>query len=355
MAPSIDGYVPGVKTGILEWLESVRCPDKGWGRWKYHAAMTRPWALQASGIAIGLLNRLDALESVPEQKKQQAVLFLQSCQDPSDHLFKDPLETEADHVGEHTWEQIWGQRNGSALSALAILGIEPNLSPARAQFADLRQVDAQNWTLSLDWRNPWRFGESWSRAIQAFLATLPPDERNDSVPVLAAMFDVMESEILDPATGMPTLRGCDRDLPRAMAGLFKIMMGYLAVGRVVPHAERAIDATLGLQHDNGEFGHRRDMCMNWDALWVLRELDKQLEYAYRHGDIVQAGNDTSEVLMSQYRKSDGGFAFHGEVCLTKYHSIRLCETPLPISDILGTMMCLSCLEYADEWNSGDQD
>jgi len=92
---------------------------------------------------------------------------------------EDPLETETDHVGEHTWEQIWGQRNGAALNALALLGVARDAPRARSQFADLTKVDGAEWTLSLDWRNPWRFGESWSRAIRAFLATLPESERND--------------------------------------------------------------------------------------------------------------------------------------------------------------------------------
>ena len=71
---------------------------------------------------------------------------------------------------------------------------------------------------------------------------------------------------------------------------------------------------------------------------------------YRHTDIVEAASRTCEVLMNEYRKEDGAFAFHGEHCLKNHHSIRLCETPQPISDMLGTTMCLNCLEYMDEWN-----
>lgn len=36
-------------------------------------------------------------------------------------------------------------------------------------------------------------------------------------------------------------------------------------------------------------------------------------------------------------------------CLVNHHCIRLCEKHEAISDMLGTTMCLSCLEYADEW------
>ena len=308
-----------VRPGVLDWLESVRCRESGWGRWRYHTAMKRPWALQASGIAVGILDRLHALEGISAAQKREAVDFFQSCQDPTDGLLKDPLETEADRAGNHTWEQIWGQRNGSALQALEILGAKPRLPSARAQFADLSQVEGGAWTRSLDWTNPWRQGESWSRAMHAFVNALPPGQGMDSVPVLAAMFAAMETDILDPATGMPTRRGCADDPPRAMAGLFKIMSGYRRVGRPVPHAAEAIDFTLALQHANGEFGYARNMCTNWDALWVLRELDRQLGGAHRHADIVAAGNRLCDCLMREYRKADGAFAFHGEHCLLVHH------------------------------------
>jgi hypothetical protein len=135
-----------------------------------------------------------------------------------------------------------------------------------------------------------------------------------------------------------------------MAGLFKVMSAYLAAGRPIPHAERAIDCTLALQHENGDFGFGNNMCMVRDALWVLRNLDKQLKGAYRHRDIVEAGNRSARLLLRVYRKPDGGFAFHGKHCMTVHHSIRLCDKPRPISDMLGTSMCLRCLWYADEWN-----
>jgi len=53
--------------------------------------------------------------------------------------------------------------------------------------------------------------------------------------------------------------------------------------------------------------------------------------------------------MAEYRKSDGAFAFHGDHCMTNHHSIRLCNEPQPISDMLGTTMCLQCIGYVDEW------
>lgn len=343
------GYVETVRADIFAWLESVRCSEEDWGRWKNNSSMTRPWALQASGIAIYLLDRLGSLASVAAADRASAIRFFQSCQDPVDRLFKDPLETGATREGHHSWEEIWAQRNGATLRALRALGASPRLAPPTVQFADLGRVDGREWTLSLNWSNPWSTGERWSRAIEAHLRELPAEARRDANPVLADMFATLESEVLDPATGMPTHRGCSDDPARAMAGLFKIMNGYLAVGRPLPDAEAAIDSTLNLQHASGEFGYPRNMCMNWDALWILRELDIQLRERHRHGEIVKAGRRLSECLLREYRKPDGGFAFHGDHCQVNHHSVRLCAEPLPISDMLGTMMCLECLEYVDQW------
>lgn len=306
--------------------------------------------MQASGIAVQLLDRLGALDKVSFADRENAVALFLSCQDPADGLFKDPLETEPDHQGPHSWADIWGQRNGSTVAALKTLGAAHRFVPAPSQFVDLRTHSGRDWTLGLDWSNPWKNGETWSRAIQAFLPHLPPDQRNDRHPVLAEMFEAVEEKVLDPSTGMPTAGGCNEDAPRAMAGTFKLMNGYLATGRPYPYPEQAIDFTLALQAENGEFGYPRNMCMNWDALWVLRVMDQQLQGNYRRADIVSAAELTCACLMKDYLKADGGFAFHGEHCITNHHSVRLCSEPKPAGDMLGTTMCLHCLEYVDEWN-----
>lgn len=332
-------------------MESVRSAEHPWGRWKYNARMQRPWALQASAIAIGILRDLGELDRVPSEHKQQAIAFFQSCQEPQSGLFRDPLEDDATHRGPHTWQQVWGQRHGAALKAVELLGAQPLHPLPAAQFVDLRHVDGRSFTLEqIDWRNPWGHGESWARAIRAYLRHLPASDHHDRHPVLADAFAAIESEILDPRTGMPSRRMPDENPSVAMAGLFKVMMAYLAVRRPVPHACEAIDFTLKLQKPDGEFGCGRNMCINWDALWVLRELDKQLGGTYRNEEIVASGIALADHLLQHYLKPDGGFAFHGERCMTNHHSIQLCpDGHYPIGDMLGSMMCLQCLIYVDEW------
>ncbi len=340
--------VDKVRSGILGWLESVRYPDEGWGRWKYHAQLVRPYALNASGLAICILNELGELDAISEAQRAEAVAYFQSCQSPDDGLFRDPLETESDLTGTHNWDQVWGQRNGAALEALYALGAEPQYPVPKAQFVDLREVDARAWSLSHDWSNPWLYGETWARAIRALLRSSTPATRAKDERILEDMFSSLESELLDPETGYPMLLGCHNQSV-AMAGTFKLIFAYLDAKRPYPNAEKAIDSTLALQQGSGEFGDESNMCLNWDAVWVLRELDIQLGGSYRRDDISAAGAWLVAVLMADYLKSDGAFAFHGEHAMLAHHGIRLCHEPHPISDMLGTLMCMRCLAYSDGW------
>ncbi|MCC7407798.1 MAG: hypothetical protein IT442_06975 [Phycisphaeraceae bacterium] len=343
--------VASVRPGLLQWLETVRNKEHGWGRWRYHARTLQPWSLKASGMAIGLLNNFDALGGISKTQREEAIEYLLSCQDPRDGWFKDPLETEEYYTGHHTWPQVWGQRHASAVEALTLLGAQPRYPLPAAQFADLSTVNGRQWTLEqLDWRNPWMRGEDWSRAIRAFLRSMPADQQHDRYPTLAAAFEALENDILDPATGLPSRRMPEFDADTAIAGLFKVMMAYVATGRPVPHATQAIDFILAHQEPTGEFSTRRNMCLNWDPMWVLWNLDKQLNGRHRHADILAAGRRLAAALMADYRKPDGAFAMHREDCLTTHHSIRLCDQPYPIGDMLGTMMCLQCLSYVDAWN-----
>ena len=344
----MESYISQVRTGVLNFLESVRWPGEGWGRFKYHRNMMRPYGLISSHLAISTIHRLGALKEVSSVHRQQGIVFIQSCQDAVTGYLKDPLVSEADHDGPHTWEQIYGQMSG-AENALILLGGSLLYPAPQARFADFNCEDAAEFTRRLDWSDPWIHGESWSRAIKAYLRDMRDSE--EAREKLAPAFHVYETEILDPITGFPQRGGCQGGLPRAMAGLFKVMMAYQAMERPVPYAEVAIDSTLSLQLENGEFGYAGNMCMNWDALWILHELSIQLDHGYRFTDIREAGNRCVACLLAHYRKEDGGFAFHGDRCMRNHHSIRLSRESYPISDTHGTSMCVKCLEYADEWNA----
>ncbi len=340
-------YHEQVRIGVLDWLESVRWQSWKWGRWKYNAHMLRDYGLIPSCGAISILDSFDTLDDVAPRRRRRAAKWLQSTQDSADGFFKDPLVAESDRVsdGPHGWMDIWGQMD--ARGTLDILDVEPKHSSPRSRFANLAAVNLHKWTLSLDWTDPWLAAERWASAVTAYCKYGAAGLGSGRI--VSQAFEIFETEIIAPDTGLPPLRGC-RDLAVAMAGLFKTLGAYDIAARPVAHADKAIDATLSLQRDDGEFGSGGDMCINWDAIHVLSVLDRTLSRRYRHDDIVIAGNQLAERLLTAYRQQDGGFAFNREHCLAVHHSVRVSE-PLPESDMLGTSMCLRCLKHIDEWNA----
>ncbi len=202
--------------------------------------------------------------------------------------------------------------------------------------------------MSLDWTNPWLEAEHVTRAVKWYWNSLESPQPDD--PIIEQVMKVFKQDILDPDTGLPTKRGC-QSAAVAMAGLFKAARAYLAVGREIPFAERALDSTLALQLENGSFGDaysRDQMTLNWDALWVIKVLNEQLQHGYRFSDILTSGERAAELLLSDYRKPDGGFSFHPNRCQSEHNSVYISEVK-PISDMQGTVMSLRCLGYVDAW------
>ncbi len=349
----VNGYVDAVKNDVLEWMETVLWDKEGWGRFKYNFHMMRDYALESSAMAFENYLMLDMIASIPAEKKKQAISFFQQCQDPKDQFFKDPLLTEEDRASDHhTWEHNWAHMSGAAINALNILGSEPLYNREKPPFAELTVENVEQWVRGLDWSNPWMVGEHFSRNIKGYWNNLPENEKTLDNPVIVKAYKVVEDEVIDPDSGLPEKRGCNNRAV-AMAGLFKIMFSYLAIDKQVPCAEKAIDAVLQLQHKNGEFGEGHvgnDMCINWDSLWVLYNLNNQLDYSYRFSDIKTAGNKMAEFLLKVHRKSDGGFSFHKGHCQLVHNSFKISEK-YKESDMQGVKMSLKCLQYADKWNT----
>lgn len=348
------GYLAQVKPGVLAWLESVRWPAEGYGRWKYNAHMLRDYGLTSSAKAISILDLLGELSTLSPTQKQQAIQFFQQAQDPTDGYIKDPLVQPADRVLEaHSWEHIWVHMNGAGVKALRLLGTTPLSLQSKPPFVDLGKVDPAEWILGLNWSGPWLVGEHVTRAVRWYWDQLPAEQQRTDHPVFERLFATYEQHIIDPATGMPTRRGKNVDAVNAMAGAFKVYFSYLITGRPIPYPERALDFVLALQRPDGSFGTESlhgQMTINWDAMWVLREVNAQLAGTHRKADLAAAGERMAEFLLKHHRKPDGGFSCTKAHCLHIHNSIRVSKQ-FPESDTLGTDMSLMCLQYADEWKA----
>ncbi len=350
---SEDGYFASLKEDILQWVESVRYKEDGWGRFKYNIHMYRDYGLESSAFAIKLLNKFGELGNILDEQIDEAVSFFMECLDPEDGFFKDPLVSEDDKVSErHSWEHIWAHMSGATTSVLYLLGKTDLPKKESPPFADLRIVNPEEWLLSLPWEDPWMEGEHLTRVVKWYWNQLPEEKRTPDEPKIKELLDAFEKHIIDQETGMPTRGGCT-SRNRAMAGAFKAYGSYLTIDRPIPYAEKAVDFVLDLQRQDGAFGENDDpqpMTINWDSLWDIKVLNNQLEGSYRMKDIQDAGNRIAEFLLKVHRKSDGGFSFYPDHCLQVHNSVRISDKK-PESDSLGILMGVQCMEYADEWNA----
>ena len=335
--------------GVRDWIETIRDDTQPWGRWAYRTDALRPYTLQSSVMVVELLASVGGLESWTSAQRQEAIEYYRSCQDPESGLFKDPGDLEELHTGQHTWAQIWAQRTGSTLTALEALGAKPDRSTPEALFVDLHEIDGGDWTRQhLDWTNPWQYGETWSRTLKAHADAEGVDDHRQLSASGRHAFEALEAEILDPQSGTPSRRQKQPQPSVAMAGLFKVMQPYGKLSRRFPYLREALDSTLALQQDDGDWGDGDDMCLVWDAMWLVQFISHQLDHGYRFDDVRAAARRTADFLENVHRKPDGAYSFHRERALEVHQSIRLSRESAAVSDVLGTWMALACLRYADD-------
>ena len=347
------GYLSQQKDSVRTFLETTQYTPEGWGRWKYNILMERKFGLESSAMGIQILDMLSALDAVPITEKKQALAFFQSTWHPEERYYIDPLVREEDRISDHhSWEHIWAHMSGASESAIKLLGGTPKSRGDKAPFVDLSQVDVQDWMLSLDWKNPWLYGERFSKVVRHYWNTLPKAEQSLEEPTIKKAFVTLEEYIIDPATGFPIKRGCE-SMEVGMAGLFKLISAYQTVGKDVLYPENALDSVLALQNPNGQFGNdNAPMTIHWDSLKVLKDLNQQMDYGYRFKEIKEAGNKSAEFLIKVHKKEDGGFSYFPQECTAVHNSVQLSKKGA-VGDMEGTKFCLRCFSYADEWNASN--
>ncbi|KKL05633.1 hypothetical protein LCGC14_2604070, partial [marine sediment metagenome] len=335
-----------VTQDIVRWLDATRYQgDQGEaGLWSYGVQSHKPWAVEASALAVLTLQNIRQLGSVGEL--DAITRTIQSRQEPDTGLFKDPLIGEADKTSDRlSWEHIWHHHTGVCVQALAALEAKPLYPMPRQAFADFETIDVDEWTLGLDWTIPWTTGEHWAKAVNAYRMDRNLLEPDDLDTTLLKAFATMETRILNPENGMPDLRGCDLAYQR-VTGLFKLMFAYVPFGRDLPNPEKAIDYILSVQREDGPFDIG-GMGPNGDAIWALKHLSDQLDDRYRMSDIIDAGRRLNRYLIENHQKPDGGFSYNPDVCWETHNTIKVADL-LPQGDPVGTLWASWCFRCVHE-------
>jgi hypothetical protein len=335
-----------VLPGALSWLASVHA---GGARYKYNLHMQRAWGVESSAMAASLKVRV--IGAKPAAPALAAwIAEIQGWQDAKTGLFLDPLISESDRVqnATHSWEHIWNHHTGVCAEALHDLGAAPLHPLPETGFGlgqvDQTPVDVARWVQGLGWENPWLVGEHFYRGISLLVR-----RHGVASDLVASAFRTLEHDVLTETTGYPDRRN-RMGVPSAMAGLFKVIFAYHLANRPLPRAQVAVDTTLALQTPDGGMG-MDNLCIHWDAAWVLKNLNAQLAGGYRSDDLRACGRRLADFLLRTHRKPDGGFSFYATHCVPAHNSIVVSKA-LPESDIMGTLMSCECLAYSREWDQG---
>ena len=343
-------YSEIVASGIVRWLESVRYKREGWGRYPFNAKSFAPYSLYATGLAVRLLDELGQLDKITGEQKEEAAEYIKGSQDSEDGYFKDRFEDVSVYTGFNSWEEIWNQRS-SVIHGLRLLGYAPKRPLPERRFTDFAGGTVLPWLESLNWTNPGKCAEIVSSAIIAYGESLAPENRIDTAEPFDTVFGFFENNVLDAETGLPSKLGATQGAYLA-TGIARMLSSYIYFGRRFPYPEKVVDYLLDSQGPDGYFiDQTQNMANCYNGLWILRELNYELEGGYRDDGVQNAGNLLAHIILDAYRKPDGGFSFNPEGCQDINYSIRISDSH-PISDMTGTMMGYRCLMFVDEWNSG---
>ena len=320
---------------IIDWLGTV-CDKPGYYKYSQHAY--RPYSAESSSQAVGLLWELGEFQKFSPAQVSEHVKALQSFQISSGE-FRDPLISESDRINKaHPWVKINEHIAGACKQALAICGAAPLHEDSTEPIFDVASLDPDEWINSLDHRET-----PWGRCHNVAFSLLTYRQKNNLFKKVDAkskrIYELIETVMINPADGMPG--AVDHSIGRRIAGYYMLTFCYSPFGMALPNPKKAVDLIIKAVTPDGQFGEG-GMCQNWDAMYVLNKVCKQLDWNYRQSELFDLCQTVSDFLLRVHRKSDGGFSFYPDVCQQEHNMIKVAPA-IPESDMQGTLMALACI------------
>ncbi|MFW6414191.1 MAG: hypothetical protein ACOCZS_02710 [Verrucomicrobiota bacterium] len=327
-----------IKDEVEKWLARVHYKD---ALYAYNVHASRSYALESSCSAVRVSNEIGLLARLSSTEIERLADGIRAFQN-ADGVFRDPLVKEEDRVNKsHPWQKIYDHMTGVALQTLALLGTSPAVKQKPPPLFDIAELDPEEWVRSFDHRNnPWGCCHNIAFSLLAYRRANGLENELDEKARIC--YRLIETELLNEVDGMPG--AVDVAQGRRIAGYYMLTFCYLPFNRPLPNPESAVDAILSAATSEGEISEG-GMCLNWDAAYVLNSICSELNWEYRHEEVLQLLRQLSRFLLTVHRKSDGGFSFYRDTCLEQHNFIRVSD-PLPESDMIGTAMAVATLQIA---------
>jgi len=298
------------RAGSLRWLDAMTTEFRGAPVWRESAACDlQEWpgmALPGTYNA-AMCHRLigDGLDGAPA--RQSAVIrWIEAQRRPEGHWWLEgmaPGDTFKKHDPEETRAYLIGHVANYTLGALEALGRRPPEPHFARTYLAPDALAA--WMAARDWRDPWLEGNNVVN-LGGFLLLLAGSADAAVAGAARAALDWLidwHVENSDPRTGFWGRQESDGERLHAMAGATHNYHLFFALGRPVPHLERAVDFCLTRPPQVVS------ACIDADLVDILANAAFLSDY--RRGEIRSWLAELGAALLA-FQNEDGGFADQSE-------------------------------------------
>ena len=314
-----------------------------------------PWDLQSSAKGLHILQRHDALDTVPNgPARADTIRLLQDLQDEETGFFRDPIFEEHFSARQDPAALLKLRRNNAkwANIALRVLGAEPRRAFFRTGTGGDPDPEAVlKMIRDGDWSQPWGIGSHAAQGVRE-LFFLACEGRDDLVPYVERGLTMILAH-QNPHTGMIG----DSSLPlfQQISGALKVIGNFqFSLGLKVPYLRQLADACVTHHADGSFYAESDSHCiprnvaeMAWGCL---------LHSDYRAEELRSTLVDIARQYQDVFGKPDGGYSPTPEGTQAySWNGTYLSESSsTPRSSISGTngSGCLGMICAALGWEVG---
>ena len=291
-----------IQEGIVKFINSMATDEVGYYKYSTECPPTMLGSAFA-GLALGLCGELEGLD---DDTKAKWVEYLQSCQDAQTGLFISPEFRSEDRKSEkHSDELLHAHSSTFAMAMLDYLGALPK-HPITWIHQYRRRDAMRAWIESLGWeKNAWVVG-NWTYDMGCAIGVDHLVTGDDAAMEQADHYFEWFDEHQKDDTGWWDLKPGGSALHEQQFGGYHTLMVYWMFDRPIAKADRIIDSSLKLQHEDGMFDPDGGggCCQDMDCIDPMVQMG--LATGYRADDIAKALERALVPILAKQTAS-GGF------------------------------------------------